>query len=182
MANSKRKSIPSRLATVEKKLKQTAPEIKYDYGVLQSASLPNASLINATVTDIPQGVSSKQRIGLDCYITQIDISGYASPGVDLYLINPAADATPLPSAFSSIYTGAFYMHDHGKTLWHRISFEGDNSGNFKFTYRFKFPLKMHYETSLATSAPRNRIRLVALNNVGFSVPVALNYRIHFYDP
>lgn len=178
------RQIPSRVSRLERVQAQRKPELKHTTAQVNTAVAFNSIQVTH-ITGISEGTSAFQRTGDEIRIKRIEVRGNtANQQLEVYLLSQHdGSIQPIYSDFTPTIGGMLVdtVYNNTFTEWeHSLNRFGAN-GNFHINKFFKYPPKVHFVGSTATSTNRNRFYIVVKNDSGASVNVEYTARIWFTD-
>jgi hypothetical protein len=167
----KEKTLARKIASLEKRVRLNTGETKCKQFSAAGSSLLNNDILVIDLAQIPNGDSVNERTGYQLMVKKVRIRGHSSNHrVDWFLIRANGDDTPQYTDFHPTMGGGIdthHLHQFKELRYFRPSI--GTSGNVQTLVNFKYPLRMSYNTGLASSCIKNQLFLVLKNNTGGTV-------------
>mgnify|MGYP000089878283 FL=1 len=181
----RRKTTADKVAILERKVASRKPEAKH-HSATATGSLATGVISYLECTYLAEGTGIGERVGSQVRLlyTEYSLSVFsatsAAYGVDLYLVTTRDGSTPVVADFLGS-PGGFPDRDKYIKWKQHLTNADDNNGNLLTSYRWQYPMRVHFNGVTATDGIRNRTFLVVKNSTGSSVNYAMNERTWFTD-
>jgi len=181
----RRKTIGDKVAILEKKVASRKPEAKH-HSSDATGSLATGVISYMECTYLAEGTGVGERIGSQVrllyteYALSVFSSTSAAYGVDIYLVTTRDGSTPVVGDFIGL-PGGFPDRDKYIKWKQHLTNADDNNGNILASYRWQYPMRVHYDGAAATDGVRNRTFIVIKNSTGSSINYAANERTWYTD-
>jgi len=187
------KTIAKKLKVLERKVRANTPEVKVHYDSANGTIGPNV-LVGEFLTEIAQGTDAGNRIGTRIKVQSVEVRGYATKPIDIYLCKTVDDKDgPLLADFSSGLAGAMGFHEKLHTYIQSTAGNLTSSTDtpqtcHNFLVKKKFPNGLIVEFDNTSGGygdcTRNSLWFIAINQiVGSSAAekVYFNIKVEYTD-